>query len=276
MPADPFYRRPIVVLSHDPNPYWGPPNSAVDWCEANYLHSRYVAEMFNTISSIPLVVVSLWGFWLCNRYGLEMRFYVCWAGMGFVGVGSILFHGTLQHYGQAADELAMIYTSLAFAYVVLESGHVNTRNFKLLLIECAYAVGFSFAYFSSPLFFPYFVAAYAGTVLLIIYQAFRILRVYWDEITEAARWQRCLFLVGATFYPGGFLLLWIPENALCPLMPEVLQWFNLHAVFHIVTAISPYCYLVAMTYHRCVILRRRAEHRQVIGLPYVHVFKIEP
>ena len=46
-PTDPFYHT-HVPASHDPHvatPYWGAfGTSSVDWCEANYLHSQYVAE----------------------------------------------------------------------------------------------------------------------------------------------------------------------------------------------------------------------------------------
>ena len=51
---------------------------------------------------------------------------------------------------------------------------------------------------------------------------------------------------------------------------------HLHAIFHIVTTMSPYCYVVFMTYHRCLILKREAEHRLGIGLAYVHVKEIAP
>jgi dihydroceramidase len=39
--------------------FWGPPAASVDWCEANYAHSHYVCELFNTVSSLMMVLVGL-------------------------------------------------------------------------------------------------------------------------------------------------------------------------------------------------------------------------
>ena len=102
----------------------------MDWCEANYVHTRYVAEFFNTMSSIPMLVVSIWGLYLCFKYQLELRFYLCWLGIGVVGIGSVAFHGTLHPTGQAIDELGMICASLAFLYVVLEIGHLEAVQLR--------------------------------------------------------------------------------------------------------------------------------------------------
>lgn len=272
-PTDPFYGRPIGVLSHDPNPFWGLPTSTVDWCESNYVHTRYVAEIFNTLSSLPMLLVGLRGLWLSYHYGFEPRVYLCWAGIGCVGIGSMLFHGTLQFYGQAMDELPMIYASLAFTYAAVEASNVAPRRPWLPYLEAVYALGFTVAYFMSPFFFPVFVVAYGFAVLLVIYQSYRVYVLYREERSDAARWQRVLFWVAATFYPGGFLLLWVPENLLCPIYPSLVGPLNLHAIFHIVTTVSPYCYIVFMTYHRCTVLRRPAEHRLGGGLPYVHAAK---
>lgn len=283
LPRDPFYRKPIDILSFHPDPFWGQPSSGVDWCEANYVHTRYVAEFFNTMSSIPMLIVSLWGLFLCFKYGLEARFYLCWLGIGVVGIGSVAFHGTLHPTGgagwessQAVDELGMICASLAFLYVVLEVGHLEARVPWLPVLEAVYAVGFAVAYFASPFFFPVFVAIYGCTVLLIIHQAYRVYQHYVQDDSTSAQWQRCLFWTAAIGYPGGFLFLWVPENALCPLYPKVFQRLHLHAIFHIVTTMSPYCYVVFMTYHRCLILKREAEHRLGIGLAYVHVKETAP
>ncbi|CAE8665005.1 unnamed protein product [Polarella glacialis] len=176
----------------------------------------------------------------------------------------------LHPAGQATDELAMICASLAFLYLVLEVGHKEVRRKWLPFVEAAYAAAFTVAYFSSPVFFPFFIATYAMTVVLIIYQAYRVYEQYRLEDSDAAWWQRRLFWIAAIGYPAGFLLLWVPENAVCPYYPWLFQVLNLHAVFHIVTTMSPYSYIVFMTYHRMVVLKREAEHRIGIGLPYVH------
>lgn len=275
-PVDPFYGRPIAVLSYDPAPFWGQPTSTVDWCEPNYAHTRYIAELFNTLSSVPMLLVGLRGVWLAWHYNLEVRIYLCWMGIGMVGIGSILFHGTLQYYGQALDELPMIYASLVFMYASLEAAQAAPRRWWLPYVEGVYAAGFSVAYFASPFFFPVFIVGYGAAVTLIILQSYRVYVVYRDEAGVSARWQRVLFWVAATTYPFAFLFLWLPENALCPLYPELFHKLNLHAIFHVVTTISPYCYVVFMTYHRCTVLKRPGKHCTGRGLPYIHVQKVEP
>ena len=73
-------------------------------------------------------------------------------------------------------------------------------------------------------------------------------------------WQKCWHSGLSIFMFTDFLLLRL----------------HLHAIFHIVTTMSPYCYVVFMTYHRCLVLKREAEHRVGIGLAYVHVKEIAP
>ena len=70
---------------------------------------------------------------------------------------------------------------------------------------------------------------------------------------------------------AGLLLLWVPENALCPSFPGLFHRLQLHAWFHIVTGISPFSFVLFITYHRAVhVLKRRAKH-EVYVLPYVSV-----
>ena len=38
-------------------PFWGPVTANYDWCESNYAVSQYVAEFFNSISSLPTFTV---------------------------------------------------------------------------------------------------------------------------------------------------------------------------------------------------------------------------
>mmetsp|Transcript_87209 Transcript_87209/g.244717 ORF Transcript_87209/g.244717 Transcript_87209/m.244717 type:complete len:297 (-) Transcript_87209:149-1039(-) len=284
---DPFWRRPVPLHPHThPDPYWGPATATVDWCEPNYVHTRYVAELFNTLSCVPMIVVSLRGLYLARKYRLEPRIYLCWMGIGVIGVGSGLFHGTLQWSGQALDELPMMYFSLLFAYTAVEASNVAVRYTWLPWVEGAYSLTFTMAYFYYPFFFPVFVASYTVAVLGTMYQSWRVYKVYYPKAGRdehgcdaksmgdtAGRWQRTLFWIAAGSYPCGVFLFWLPENTLCPLYPKIFHKLNFHAIFHVVTTISPYCYIVFMTYHRAaVVMRMPSEHRVGGGLPYVHVF----
>lgn len=41
--------------------FWGPPTAAIDWCEDNYAWTRYIAEFWNTMSSILLALAGVVG-----------------------------------------------------------------------------------------------------------------------------------------------------------------------------------------------------------------------
>lgn len=103
------------------NAYARPAN--IDWCEANYATLDWVAEAWNTFSSIPMSLIALYGFWRAKQHlKWETRWAMAWGLLGMVGVGSALFHATLRHIFQAADELPMLYCNLIFVYLMLEEG----------------------------------------------------------------------------------------------------------------------------------------------------------
>ena len=74
--------------------------SNVDWCEANYAISPYVAEFWNAMSSVPMTGVAFYGFYMGRRHlRYEPRWGMAWFMLGIVGLGSALFHATLFRLG---------------------------------------------------------------------------------------------------------------------------------------------------------------------------------
>lgn len=88
------------MLHNSVEGFWGPVQSSIDWCERNYVVSYYVAEFYNTTSNIVLLLFGLWGIQQCRQQQLETRFWIVYAGISVIGVGSASFHGTLSHIGQ--------------------------------------------------------------------------------------------------------------------------------------------------------------------------------
>jgi dihydroceramidase len=93
--------------------YWGVVDSSIDWCEANYAITFYVAEFYNTISSIPMSILSIFGILLTRKYATtELRYIFVFLCIVSVGIGSAAFHGTLRFYAQLFDELPMVHNLL--------------------------------------------------------------------------------------------------------------------------------------------------------------------
>jgi len=89
--------------------FWGEPTASIDWCETNYENSFYIAEYWNTLSNILLVVFSMFGMHMSIKEGHEIDLTILFFIIMVIGIGSALFHGTLQTWAQQLDETPMIY-----------------------------------------------------------------------------------------------------------------------------------------------------------------------
>ena len=54
--------------------FWGPPSSTLNWCETNYEVSYYIAEFWNTITNLSMIIPSIYGFIHCRRQGIEPKY----------------------------------------------------------------------------------------------------------------------------------------------------------------------------------------------------------
>ncbi|KAF9954361.1 Alkaline ceramidase 3 [Mortierella alpina] len=111
------YANSTLVMSHSPG-FWGHP-TASDWCESNYDKSHYIAEFFNSLSSLSMILVGLAGMYLHSSF--EKRFLLTFGSIVIVGIGSIAFHGTLLFPLQMLDEVPMVYSILSLAYCCVEN-----------------------------------------------------------------------------------------------------------------------------------------------------------
>jgi len=249
--------------------YWGPRTSAVDWCEPNYTYSFYIAEFFNTITSLPAALFALRGLYLTYKYGYDTRFFVINMMVGMVGIGSALFHGTLLYTGQILDELPMVYTSLSLLYAVLEMDSTPKRpTYKYLApILAGYGALFTCVYLYLPSFFIFFLVGYILAILLLIYQSALIYR----RPTTLFH-QRLFILLSVGFYVGGWLGFWIPEVLFC----DSIQVLNFHAFWHVTSTLGAFVMVVFLTFQREMQLGNKPElnYNTFLGIkliPFVHI-----
>lgn len=218
---------------------------SVDWCEPNYVHSHYVAEWWNTLSSLPLVILGIYGLVRVLRArGVEPRFAVAFAAMTLVGVGSTAFHGTLLKSAQALDELPMIYCGLTFVYLIVNR-QLETRHHRIWQLGLGlYAALFTVVYLTFQAYFVFFIWSYAAIITALVLLSARL--AFGPEGSAMHRW---LFGISAGSYVGGVALLWMPEHVLLA-CDHPAQALELHALFHITSLIGTYMWILFAMWDR--------------------------
>lgn len=228
--------------------YWGASTASVDWCEDNYEVTHYIAEFWNTMSSIPIFLAGAIGAYWSVRQGLERRFTLCFLAVAFIGIGSALFHGTLLYWGQFLDEVPMIYGVTMFAWSALETHELADHKVRWLPYAlAAYATIFTAVYFLAPNYFVIFIVLYACTVAYVCIRSYRLYCRARDP------GHKLLFWLAVGFYVGGVVCLWVPENLLCS---RTIEPFQLHAWFHLTSTVGPYSWVLFAIFSRYESLKR--------------------
>ena len=208
---------------------WGDAAS-VDWCEPNYVVTPYVAEWWNTLSSLPLALLGLYGAWRVYQLPntIERRFFVLFLALAVVGAGSMAFHGTLLASAQALDELPMIYGGLAFVYcLVNRNGHNPRRERGWQIGLSAYGVAFTVGYFTLESYFTLFIWSYAGIVTALVLGGIRL-----ALNPERSSTHRLLLAVAASSFVGGVFGFWFPEHVWLS-CHHPAQSAQLHSLWHL-------------------------------------------
>jgi len=233
--------------------FWGAPTSTIDWCESNYAITPYVAEFFNTVSSLAIVAVAVAGIVLHIRL-LERRFLAAFAAVAVVGAGSAAFHATLRFGLQMLDELPMLYSALIMVYILTERRPKRRFGvwFPWLLCGHGLLITLLTSLTQGPVQFYSFHISF-GTLEL-----FALVRVFQISRSHAAAKARGVFWFGMCSYLIG-IVVWLVDLRYCNLVSIILPqngipYLEFHSVWHVLVALGFYHLLVFLAYDRLVIL----------------------
>lgn len=227
--------------------------SIVDWCEPNYVFTSYVAELFNTLSSTPMVALGSFG--LMRWPETEARFKTCFWGLILVGLGSVGFHGTLLRGPQAADELPMVYMGLVGAWILLHRSKPAGEGRGLAVGMAVFSLVFTVAYWTVASYFTLFILLYAGTVAYVTIASFK-----YTLMEERVPARTRMFWGAAGCYLGGLTLFWLPEHLLLG-CDHWLQGLQLHSLWHFGAGAGTFCWT----------LWAMADRAHATGAPRPHV-----
>ncbi|KAI0800636.1 alkaline phytoceramidase [Fomes fomentarius] len=264
--------------------FWGPVTATLDWCEANYQFSRYIAEVANTFSNIVTVALAVYGAVQSYTEQLPPRFFTGYAGFALVGVGSFIFHATLTFEAQLMDELPMIYVASYCAAGLWDTSRgFSLRDsiaVKLGVIGTILNVSFTLSYYlwRNPVYHQvvfgvllFFMTTRTTYLLNSVKWADRVPQPHRAAIVRTVT-------AGALTFGLGFLV-WNLDNIFCS---NITQWkqsigwpaaFLLegHSWWHVLTALGTYLMLTGNT---CETLCIKDDHSNFqitkqLGLPRI-------
>jgi len=239
----------------DPAGVWGIPTASIDWCEQNYAVTPWIAEFWNTLSSLAMVVAGVVGV-RTRRFAGEVR--IAFALLILVGLGSIAFHATLRFELQMLDELPMLYLVTWLVWLLVETGPGRALRWWFPVALLAYVL---LATAGATL-------NRGGTQFLAFHfsfgalEVFCLARVTWlalrPENAPVRRW----FVLGLAAYATG-IAVWFVDLTACrwvsvTLPAQGIPNPQLHAWWHLLVSLGFFLLLGVVSHDR---LRRSATVR---------------
>jgi dihydroceramidase len=243
----------FTVYRNTLDPFWGPVTANVDWCEKNYSYTPYIAELFNTLSSLPMIWMGIVGLIETQRMGLGRNYGLSFFCLAIVGLGSVLFHATLLYSCQLADELPMVFGTLAGMYQMMDIVVSLYREGKLFVpnwvtVSALTSMGvittvLMASWTHTPL--PMFVSYGAMTAFIFCSSA----KLYMDKSDFTSK---KVFEVSSLSYLLGAMC-WLVEKHFCGIM--LTQY--LHAFWHLFAGFGVYTFLTWGAYLKATSLKHR-------------------
>ena len=240
--------------------FWGSTTSTIDWCEENYVVSSYIAEFWNTISNLAMLIPSLVGYFYSRKNSFGHTISLCFLSLALVGVGSWWFHMTLLYEMQLFDELPMLFGSLVLVYLMLIILYPRIEQeamfrAKVLAVLVVYGIvcTFIYLYLKTPILFQ---TAYGALVTLMLYFDIQILKLLPCD--------RKLFFGSIFFYYGGFAL-WLVDNFFCDNLRSIRSSgmfgpfgpvTQFHAIWHFMAGYGAYLHILFCAYTRLIQMRK--------------------
>eukprot|EP00729_Bicosta_minor_P004284 gene4284-30626_t len=210
--------------------YWGKMDSTIEWCEPNYAMVPWIAEFWNTTSSLLIAMSGLINLYHAGAQGYETRYVLYSCTLIAVGLGSTLYHATLRYDMQMLDELPMLYAMCVWGYIWFEVAHPTVKRRWLVPFLLAFAVAITIGHVSYG-FVQTFQVTFVGMVVagcynVYLYQKSPVSDDFGSTMTKV--------YVGAVLVGS---LCWKIEHVFCEqLVPNP----QLHAWWHACAGISTF------------------------------------
>lgn len=192
--------------------------SSINWCETDYLYNEYIAEFWNTITGFSLIFAGIYNFYINKRKNIQELYYSNFLLM-LVGIGTILFHGTLFYFFQLIDEIPMLLLVIEYYRLIHGNNEILFKLYSSIPIIIL-------SYYSHPVYQTvlFQVSIFTG-VLLLSFHFYYFKEKYNIDTRELP----IIFVICIVSF-----LIWNLDRLYC----NQLSYLNLHAIWHITTSLG--------------------------------------
>ncbi|KAL2870528.1 ceramidase [Aspergillus lucknowensis] len=227
-------------------PFWGPQTSYLNFCEEDYVITRYVAEFINTLSSGVFCLFGLYGLTqLRKKQQASISRAIPYLGLIGVGVCSAGYHMTLKYHTQMSDELSMhlLTTPLLYRILTFQTSPEYTKRVGAILFTL-----FSIVMVVHMVMDEFLLHAttFGLAVLLITTRTMKTisLQISDSSVRMRIRW---ISRFGLFCFVFGYVV-WLIDTWACSHLTEIRRtvgipaafFFELHGWWHVLTAIGGY------------------------------------
>jgi dihydroceramidase len=224
---------PNFASSHTSSGYWGPIEANHAFCEPHYMMSPYIVEWFNCTSSIIYILLAL-------TVSFPKDVFLNTAARGWlvlVGVGSMLFHGTMRYIFQLSDEIPMVGFLSTLMIAKLAFWNKNKTRMVAITLVMLFGVGLLIVYVVLDQY-EVFIHGFAVMVLIDTVLTISLL----DSSARFGKVEVRAYLVSLVAIVLGRIA-WELEHLLCFKYPQV---WPLHVVWHFFSCLSAYAAMVTV------------------------------
>ncbi|KAJ5306132.1 hypothetical protein PENANT_c024G05679 [Penicillium antarcticum] len=227
-------------------PFWGPQTSYLNFCEEDYVVTRFIAEFINTLSSLVFIIYGIYGLrQLARRQQSGGLRSISYYGLIGVGVCSGGYHMTLKYHTQMSDELSMhlLTTPLLYRILTFKASPQRTRLVGIILLALFTLVMVIHIVMDE---FILHAVSFGIAVYLIATESLKIIPQQVPDLVIRKKIRNIAFFGSFSF--GFGYIVWLIDDWACGILTETrhlvgmpLAFFTeLHGWWHIFTAIGGY------------------------------------
>ncbi|KAJ5836213.1 hypothetical protein N7447_002239 [Penicillium robsamsonii] len=233
--------------------FWGPPSSKANFCEQDYVVTRYVAEFINSLTNLCYVFYAIYGLRRLQQarsIGFSRALPYC--GLMAVGLCSAIFHISLQYHTQMLDDLSMLFTTTPLLHRVL-TVNANRKDSFVAGAVIYIALSLLIIYHVTTDELIIHATFFVSSINIIGIRTVQLLKQRTTENSTARRQIWGMVVFGAGIFHLGYIV-WLVDSWACEWLTSAraaigLPWawlLELHGWWHLFTGIGAYTFIAVI------------------------------